>query len=377
MRHIKIRITKNKINLLYVVSSLSKQGPVQVLYDIVSNLDYSKYNVSLITLKEEGVNSLYEEFSKLPLKITQYKNISKFNIYAFYKNLKSYIYKNEIDIAHSHCFRSLLLIFFLRRKVITFHTIHIYPGLQTKTMNGKLLGAIVNIITKYAIKRINCPVACSKSLAQELIENDKIKVNYIRNGSRPHDIEIDKAKTKQNLNLDQEYGYFISIGRFSPEKNFKTLVSAFLAAELKNYKLIVLGDGPLYDEINKMANASVILPGFKKNVNEYIAASDFYISTSLTEGLPLSVLEAMSWGLPIVLSEIPSHKEIFELAKDEDIGELFDNNLQVSIIDSIHKIIDNPNYNSLKSNIRDVFNLHFDVEKMSKSYQKLYREALN
>src|SRR5690606_8823776 len=78
------------------------------------------------------------------------------------------------------------------------------------------------------------------------------------------------------------------------------------------FKLIILGTGPLFSEIKKEESNSIIIPGFKSNIYDYLYISDYYISSSITEGLPMSVLEALSMHKPVLLSNIDSHYEILE-----------------------------------------------------------------
>lgn len=365
-------------SILYIISSLVNQGPVQELYDLIAYLDFEKYDVTLLTLSKEDNNSLIEQFTKLPIKIIQTKNINKYNFYELYRILNMHIVNNHIDIIHSHCFRSLILASLFRKHLTCIHSIYIYPGLQAKSMNGKLIGMISNFITKYLIKRIQYPIACSKSVSEELFVKDKIKVEYIRNGITPFKENAgEKNDFKRQLGLDTNNRYFISIGRLSPEKNFYTMIEAFKKADIKGFKLIIIGDGILMETLQQTANENIILAGFKRNISEFLAASDFYITTSLTEGMALSTIYAMASGLPLLLSEIPPHKEIIELSEKNEIGIIFYNSRQKSIVDAIQKMAEYPSYNELSVNVTNVFTSHFTAEKMSKSYQKLYDSALN
>jgi glycosyltransferase involved in cell wall biosynthesis len=363
----------SKKSILYIISSLDNQGPVQVLYDIISYMDFDKYDVSIMTLGKEGKHTLIGKFAKLPIKIIQNENIGKYNIYKLFVNLKFYIAKLHIDILHSNCFRSLFLGFFFRKQVVCIHSIYIYPGIQLQAINGRVIGKIINLIYKYIIKKIKYSIACSKSVSEEFLMMDQLKVDYIRNGvtSFKRNNE-DKNNFKRLLGLDPYNHYFISIGRLSPEKNFITLIEAFKKAHLENFKLIIIGDGILMKTLQRSKDENVILSGFKENISDYLAASDFYITTSLTEGMALSTIYAMSSGLPLLLSNIAPHKEIFELAGNEKIGVLFRNDRLDSIVDAIRKIAQYPAYNELSINVTNVFFSHFTAEKMSKSYQDLY-----
>lgn len=359
-----------KIRIAYIISSLSKQGPVQVLYDLVSNIDYSIYDVEIITLKEEGLSSLKNKFEELPIKLIFLKHKNKFNLMHFYFKIKKIINNDKIQIIHSHCFRSLLLAYFLRKKTSTFHTIHIYPGLQSIAINGYAKGVLLSFLTKFAIKRIFMAIACSQSVALDLKKKDGILVRAIANGISPR-IEIKDQKTLQKeLNLESNFKYFISVGRFSPEKNFELLVKAFIEANIPNTKLILLGDGKTMDSVKEISNDKILLMGFKQNVNDYLNAADYYLSTSLTEGMPLSVLEALAHGLPVALSDIPPHQEI--LNKGKNIGYLFPINNAQETAKAIKSLFDS-DYQELQNNSKSIFSKYFTAERMSREYQNLYQ----
>jgi len=370
-------IQNRKKTILYIISSLVNQGPVQELHDIIAYLDHEKYDVNVIALKKISQNTLTDQFEKLPIRIIQIENIGNYNFYRLFKIIKSFVAQNQVEIIHSQCFRSLILSSFFRKQLVCIHSIYIYPGLQAKSMNGKFIGIMSNFITKYLIKKIHYPIACAKNVSDEFIINDKIKVDYIRNGIVPFQRNSgDKRDVKTKLCLDPDCRYFISIGRLSPEKNFLTLIRAFKRANIQNCKLIIIGDGNLMEVLKQGADENIILPGFKKNINEYLAASDFYITASLTEGMALSTIYAMSSGLPLLLSEIPPHKEIIELSGKEKIGILFNNEKHDSIVDALQMMAEYPFYNELSINVTNVFKSYFTAEEMSKSYQRLYDRNL-
>ena len=120
----------------------------------------------------------------------------------------------------------------------------------------------------------------------------------------------------------------------------------------------------------KIENVKLI--GIKKNVFKYLYYSDIFLSTSLYEGLPLSILEAMSIGLPIVASKVTGN---IDTIRDDFSGlfyELGDINQAISCIQRIM------NDNSLKSKISfNAFSSHrklFNTNKMKKSYLSLYKK---
>ena len=365
-----------KITVLHIISSLEKKGPVQVIFDLIKNSDFDQFNFVLLALKPSKENSLKREFEKLPIKIIQFENILPYNFLKFNKLVSEIISQDRVSICHSHCTRSLMINVFSCKKLIRFHSIQIYPGLQSKTMNGFLAGSLINLFTKKALNLIENPISCSKYVHDTLLLNDKIKTKIVVNGSNSnYNKGVSKQELKMKLGFDCNHKYIISVGRLSPEKNFKYLISNFLNINHDGYKLVIVGDGDLESELKSISNNDdVLILGFKSNFEEYIHASDYYISTSLTEGMPLSVLIAMEAGLPLLLSNIPAHIEIFDIAQNgtKYIGQLFDiKNQKLDIID----IIVNLDFEKISADVKFIYQNNFTAINMSKNYNHLYTNS--
>jgi len=99
----------DKIKIVYIISTLVKSGPVNVLYNLIKYIDKNRYNVTIITLSPENEkHSRLKEFESLGIKV-QSLNLSRLQGYLFggFK-LRQIINKVKPDIIHSHCFRSNL-----------------------------------------------------------------------------------------------------------------------------------------------------------------------------------------------------------------------------------------------------------------------------
>jgi glycosyltransferase involved in cell wall biosynthesis len=145
--------------------------------------------------------------------------------------------------------------------------------------------------------------------------------HLIHNGISPSPFRDDPSYL-ESLDV-QARKYILAVGRFVPEKNFDQLIRAFTAIEDKqDYRLVIAGDANIEDvhsvELKKLARKNrIVLPGFIKGDKLHTLwnnASAFVLPSS-HEGLPISLLEAMNYGLPAIVSDIPANREV-NLSKD-------------------------------------------------------------
>jgi glycosyltransferase involved in cell wall biosynthesis len=112
---------------------------------------------------------------------------------------------------------------------------------------------------------------------------------------------------------------------------------------------------------------SIYFIGFTDSIVDYYRVSDFFISSSLTEGFPMAVLEAMSVGLVPVLSEIEPHKEI---VKNTNLP-LFNSKNSQALCDCLNDAVANKKVYKETSSL--LVKSYYTAEIMSKSYQEIYR----
>ena len=132
----------------------------------------------------------------------------------------------------------------------------------------------------------------------------------------------------------------------------------------------MLGEGPLWEDLKKEGEDRILLPGFKTNVYDYLIASDYYISASDVEGLANTLLESMTVGLPMLLSDIPSHQEVLS-KMSVTTGYIFNNKDSNSLFDKIEKVL-LLDRTEVAREVQDIFQKHYTAKKMSLSYQNAY-----
>jgi len=224
--------------------------------------------------------------------------------------------KTDFDIihAHSHLFFSTNLCALVRRLgspplVITNH------GLISQTVPMWVHKIYIPTIAKWTFKsadKIICYTENEKSLLVQLgIDSDKIAV--IHNGT-----DTDRFSPREK---EKNSNQILWIGRFTPGKGVEYLIDAFniLIKNHPDFKLLMIGRGHLKENIEQKIqdltlNKNIIIKEFVPNseLPAIYQDSDVFVLSSLNEGVPRTVLEAMSCGVPIVCTELPQLVSVVE-----------------------------------------------------------------
>lgn len=360
------------IKILYVVSTLKRCGPTNQLSYIIKYLDKAKFKPVVLTLSPEPTTSSMKSYFETALNVEVHTlGLSRIKGLFFAKSsLQKFIKANSIDLIHSQGIRADGLASKIKIKKVA--TLRNYPYYDYPMTYGRLRGWLMAKAHLNYLKSINSPVVVSKSVSDMLLNMKSYKIDFVQNGV---DLErfpnSNKADLRDNLNIPSDTKVFISVGHLSSRKDPLTIIKAFQFANIKNSALFFLGDGGLVDECNSLIinDPRITLVGKVSNVTNYLMASDYFVSSSLAEGLPNTVLEAMAAKLPCVLSDIPPHIEIAELGripplifKAQDIDDLKEKML--TIVES--------NYEAMSISSRRIIEEHLNAKSMSERYQEKY-----
>jgi len=242
---------------------------------------------------------------------------------------------------------------------------------------GEALGYIMAVKHLKALYRIDYPIAISKSLSNMLANKRNFKVPFILNGTdearfrKPTTNE--KRALRFKLNLPAERKIFISVGFLSTGKDPFTTILGFKRAQLKGAYLVFLGDGPLRKRCarEKQDFGNIDVRGNVDNVDEFLKASDYFISSSKSEGFGLSVTEALATGLPCILSAIAPHREIMTFGpKAGKIVPVGDIKKLANAIDELPEM----DYESMSKAAVGIVHNHLSAQKMAEKYQDSYEK---
>lgn len=277
-----------------------------------------------------------------------------------------------------HCHTNVLLLFFpafFIKDVCYIHTIH---NLVHKILNRS--GLLKSLVMKYLFCRSNIkPVTISETCHQSYLRTNKTNNDIcIINGSEPLNIsdKFESVKTEiAGLKKNSETIVFIHVGRNHPQKNHDRLFSTFLRLEREdiNFILIVLGEH--YEPWQKKLENSnrIFLQGTKRNVGDYMSQSDFFVLSSDYEGLPMTLLEAMSMGIVPISTPAGGVVDVIEdgvtgyLTKNFDDEEFYQ---KVKLA-----LYEKGKISSEK--IKKSFEKNFSMDACANRYYETYRRLIN
>lgn len=368
----------SKYKIVYLMTACKRRGPTQQTLNIIKNLDHSIYSPILITIYEEEQDSRLCEYLPYVCK-HYYINISKKDILlGKTKRIDEILEKIKPDIIHTVGLFPDLLISKKNYKQITTLRNYVYDDFPKKF--GLIKGTIMAKLQLKSIKKIDETIACSKSLSNIYKEKLNLNIDYIQNGVDTSYYEKvskkQKIENRNELNFSDDDFIFIYTGQFIERKNIPFLLDCFLEFYSNNMKikLILLGDGPLLDELkNIYKNNNIIFYGNVDNVNYYLKASDVYISTSKSEGLPNGVLESLATGIPVILSDIPQHKEIINL--NDKAGFIYKQDDKNDLIKCFN-LVTSSNLEDLSNESRKLIEKNLSAKSMSNKYQNKYKKII-
>jgi len=362
--------------ILYIVSTLKRSGPTNQLSYIIKYLDKAKFEPMVLTLSPEPKKDSMKSYFTDTLHVkVETLGLSRVQGLLFAKShIKKFIKENEIKIVHSQGIRADGLMSSIDIPRVA--TLRNYPYYDYPMTYGNIKGYIMAKLHLSYLKKIDAPRVVSKSIATMLKNLNNYEIDFVRNGTDTQRFEgLDKKALKEKLQLPQEAKVFVSVGHLSNRKDPLLVIDAFQNANIENAMLLFLGDGHLrqecVDAIGKDKNIELV--GSVSNVHEYLGASDYFISASLAEGLPNTVLEAMACGLPCVLSNIPPHVEIHEINKDSSL--LFETKDVRGLSQKIKEIV-NSDYDVMSRASKEIVFENLSAEIMSKNYQDIYENLL-
>lgn len=277
-------------------------------------------------------------------RIAQYKNVRFIYLWtAKYPSLEAIIHTFigaliaiviRPDIVHVHAIGPSLSIPLLKISGLKTIMTHHGPDYERKKW-GKFAKFVLKCGELFAVKFADKIICVSKNIKGNVSQKyNRDDIEYIPNGVTVPDIpENRNSKIFHKFGIEPKK-YVFTACRFVPEKGLHDLIEAYLSIDKPEFKLVIAGDSDHPDEYSNTlkelvkSSSNIILTGIVtgSDLYELYSNSSLFVLPSYYEGLPIVLLEALSYGLPALASDIPQNREIplaeFRYFRTGDIDDL-------------------------------------------------------
>ena len=229
-------------------------------------------------------------------------------------------------------------------------------------------------------------VAVSDELRRYMVDalfpRDRVGVIYNGIDTAPMATADERRRARSALRLDADAFVVATVARLDPVKDLGTLIDAFAVVRRwkANARLVIIGEGPERQAVAERAGRSdvagaVQLTGYRSDVRSLLPAADLYVSSSVTEGISLTILEAMASGVPVVATAVGGTPEILS---DGTTGVLVPTRNPDRLASALLALAADPARRAaLAAAARRRVETAFTIERMVDEYAQAYRRLLD
>jgi glycosyltransferase involved in cell wall biosynthesis len=321
------------LRVAQIIETLTMGGAENLAVNIANHLASNGHESHLVIIRGRDVLSdkvlpqvqvHYLEFER-----SSARNPFKFLISLWRGNrlVSGVITRNRISVVQTHLPGSNYwgLLLKLGKKCGVFATIHNNEEFHFGSGDNAVFAYFRKKVYQQILRRCNGVIAVSDEVRTSLVRELKAgpgeaaRIAVVTNAVEiPEPIsEESKIEIRDGLGVPGDVPFLLAAGRFSEQKNFRDLVLA--AGELRDkgchFHLLIAGDGEERPELLAMVeerdlSGFVAMPGNLTNLGSVMQAADIFVMSSLWEGLPLVLLEAMAAGLPVAAYGIAGIEEV-------------------------------------------------------------------
>ena len=295
------------MKILYVITGLGMGGAETITIDVAQKMLERGHEVAVLYLTGDN---LQQHRIKLQMEIIGlHMKKSPIGFLRALKQARIYVNMFSPNVVHAQMFHANLFCRILRLftrmpfLICTEHNRNIEGAIRMKLY--RLTDCLSDMNTNVSEEATNYFIS-KKSFNKE---KSKTIYNGVDLSKFIKDDNVRKAIRKEYGILEEDF-LFINVGRLTKAKNQETLVKAFF--QLKNkclhVKLLIVGKGPEEEKLKKIVSSfslksDCIFTGIQNNIVDYYNAADCFVLSSLWEGFPMVLIEAMATELPIITTE--------------------------------------------------------------------------
>lgn len=382
----------SKKNILIFTNALYGGGAEKVLQTLLFNFDYSKFNVTLYSLRKETIGNnfpsqinyhfIYNQYDEKSSFISSLliRIVNKIKLLIFYKFPPSFFYKlfvrgkydTEIAFIEGESTRIVSgsnnskskKIAWVHIDLIQNHwSLDSYRSEEEEKQSYSLFNHIVCVSNNVRDSFLKLfPFIKKVSVKHNPI--DAQKINSLAHESLPITLSHEKAIT------------LVTMGRLVPQKGYDRLIP--IMKKLKDggfsFSIYILGDGRMYEELKHMIlnyhlEDIVHMVGYIKNPYPYVKHSDLFVCSSRSEGYSTAVSEALILGTPVITTNCAGMDEL--LGKHNEYGIIVPNN-EEALYNGLKNLLENPNLIDVYKERAIIRGKQFSLELFMSEIEKLF-----
>ncbi|MBI2447861.1 MAG: glycosyltransferase family 4 protein [Candidatus Omnitrophica bacterium] len=372
-----------KIKAAHIITKLELGGAQQNTLYTVEHLDKDKFDVTLIC----GSGGLLDEESdKKGVRVIFIPSLKArriipwFDIIAFLK-LWRICKKERFTIVHTHSSKAGILGRWAARLAgvpVLIHTVH---GWGFNDYQNPLLKRFYTWLERLTAKITTRLIAVSykdveKGLEEKIGRQEQYKI--IRSGieiEKFRHVHIDVSSKRKELGLEPGRPVIGMVACLKPQKapiDFVRVANE-VRKKIPEAQFILVGDGILRARVERLKDklgldGNLVFTGWRRDIPEIMASIDVLCLTSLWEGLPRTILEAVSCGIPVVATDVGGNSEVIKdgyLIKPGDISRM---------AEKVERLINQPATRTDKRT--PALDSSFDIKEMVKNIESLYEKVI-
>lgn len=365
------------MEVCHFIDHLDGAGGQKVVLDIIKNTDDANISYTVCYLKEKDIHSsLKPDFEEAGVQVKGFKATRPFDPAAVYRMLR-FFRRERFDVLHTHTVYAQVSGRVVSRLTNINHCISTYHMVSDFWYPNP----VMRILERRTRSIDDLLIAVSDGVRNTLADGTDENWCTIYNGINVSEYN-DRVNAADTRSLVREYELgdndlvFVNIGRFTRQKSQSDLIRAMaiVVEAIPDAKLFIIGGGELEGRFERLVDDlglqnNVIVLGRVPSVIEYYALADVFVQSSIGEGLPLVLLEAMAAELPIIATDI---RGVNEAVVDGTTGLLVPPNDPTALAEAMIEMDSERRRERCGSRGYELAVETFDIGEMVDSYTEVY-----